>query len=254
MKENRIAVTMPARGRADYAKWVWDNVLETAEKKERIALYIFIDSDDPDYEKYLAHFDKQEPKIRVFANDRSDPYYEHIATRINYAAWKAIDDGFDIMITFSDDNEVVGAGWDIEIDEVFSQYPDKLLCATWNAPNREMVKEKAVVACTSKEMIQVLGYLMPPQFIHFYTDWYFYTVCKNCNRFWMSEKNFVKDLNPKHGKKITDRKIDDTHKRHRTKAIIAHDKRLWDSRFEGIRQDTQKLQEAIAKFARDNCP
>lgn len=222
----KIAITMPSRGRADLALAVWKNILDTALSRKRVSLYIFIDEDDPMYLRYLDNFADKEPEVYLIVNNTGEAAYDRIPVRINVAAEKAMANGAEILVSFCDDNEV-SAGWDIELDSVFGAIPDRLLCATFREREKEHVKEKSVVAATSKEMIKLLGFFMPPQFIHFYTDFFFYHICERAGRFWMSNRVFVKDLNPKWGFNRTGRVIDETHTRHRTRFIVNHDKEMF---------------------------
>jgi hypothetical protein len=242
---NKIAVVMPSRGRPTYANEVWNNILSTAKDDRRLKFYIYIDTTDPEREGYEQKFAGLQPSINLFLNGREGLEYDSVCYKITEMAKAASNEGADFILSIGDDNHFVQDGWDDRLDEIYACYPDRLLCAGWNSQERDDV---CTAFCMSKELLSVLGWFFPPEYIHFHGDIVLREVMSAIGRFSTFPDIFVDDMNPKYGFKRTGRIIDETHSRHRTPDIIKHDQDLYLRSGPMAIAATNRVREEIEKF------
>ena len=174
-----ISICCPSRGRPEYAKRLYDSILDTAEAEIEFLLYL--NDDDPELDKYFEEF-KDTEVDPIVGKDQSTCY------SWNQLAFKA---KYDVCFLMGDDVQFTTNSWDKEILKIFDQYADKIVMvspldnrksqARRNERIIKNMKEPYYIKnfpthigtphfCLHKNWINAVGYFAPPQFWHWYVD------------------------------------------------------------------------------------
>jgi hypothetical protein len=150
----RLVVLVPSRGRPDNIKRLQESWIETCTHGAQLITYV--DLDDPCLAEYESLRSKYFP---IFTGPRK----RFIGT-LNMAA-QAWMDRADILGSIGDDHVPRTKGWDGAVIRALESNPGIAytndLFQMGNLPT---------AAYISKEIIQALGYMAPPSFVHLYCD------------------------------------------------------------------------------------
>ena len=178
-----ISICCPSRGRPEYAKRLYDSILDTAEAEIEFLLYL--NDDDPELDKYFEEF-KDTEVDPIVGKDQSTCY-----------SWNLMCDkaSHDIVMLMGDDVQVKTKDWDQLIVEQFDKYEDKILMVVPSDGRRKGTKnlgnevklweDKPLPAAhfaVHKNWTNTLGYLAPAFFWHWNVDTYTQKVARKLNR------------------------------------------------------------------------
>lgn len=177
-----ISFCCPSRGRPELAKRLVDTA--TATQKHTTEFLFYLNDDDPTLEHYQDLLD--EKFYTIGPNQSTCLSWNQMANKSNN----------EIVMLMGDDVQVQTADWDEKIKAQFDQFEDKILMVVPSDGRRKGSGSKAEVKPTlwpdeslgaahfalHKNWLDVVGYLAPPFFWHFYVDTYTQKVARKLNR------------------------------------------------------------------------
>jgi len=186
-----ITLCIPSRGRPKLARRMYDSAIAQSNSRKNLEFLFYLNEDDPSLPEYLNLLNNlPQVKIQVGPHQSTSFSWNRLAT-------KAM---FDIICLMGDDVQIETKDWDRKIYEQFSKYDDKILMVVpqtgrprgyrqsqWKSKEsiRLVKKNEPLPAphfAVHKNWIDVLGYMCPPQFWHFYVDSYTQKVARSLER------------------------------------------------------------------------
>lgn len=239
-----ISILCPSRGRPNLARRMVDSIYKTISQPDNVEILFYLNEDDPELPVYEKHIDKKHYIIGV--NQSTCYSWNQLAEKAKY----------DILFLAGDDIQFMTKNWDLNIINLFEQFPDKICMAapfdgngkgngTALLVNKEpyQLKENERVGsphfAVHKNWMEALGYFVPPFFWHWYVDTYTQHVAKKLGRCFYLTKTLVQ------AKKI----LDNTGEQVRSKLNIARrDDYVWTKIQRHLDADVAKLKEFIDNF------
>ena len=184
---NMITLCVPSRGRPTLAKRFYDSVMATCSDVKNVEVRFYLNEDDPSLNDYLKNIGKA--NIWVGPHQSTSFSWNRLALRAKH----------DIVCLMGDDVQIKTKNWDQKIYEEFENVNDKLLMVVpWTGRPRgysdSQLELHGRYVCKKnedlpsphfavhKKWIEVLGYMCPPQFWHFYVDTYTQRVSRKIGR------------------------------------------------------------------------
>lgn len=183
-----ISIICPSRGRPIFSKRMVGSIKSTASGTIPIEYKFYLNDDDPELENYKKNLDPV--------------YYEVGPNRSTCYSWNKLaqQSKGDILMLAGDDIQFTTPGWDLEVQKIFDMYEDKIAMVIPN-DGRGLKKNHGDKykdinkpiwigdeACPAphffvhRKWVEILGYLAPPMFWHFYVDTYTQKVARKLNR------------------------------------------------------------------------
>jgi hypothetical protein len=181
-----ISLCCPSRGRPELAARMVRTALETVSSIGKIEFLFYLNEDDPKLEEYKQRLDSA--------------YYTVGPHQSTCYSWNQLAERAkgDLVFLMGDDAQFLTKDWDIEIEKIFDQHPDKIcMVSPWDCNTKGKgwehkdktepvyVKDEQIGAphfVLHKNWIRTLGYFVPPFFWHWYVDTYTQAVSRKLNR------------------------------------------------------------------------
>ena len=184
---NMITLCVPSRGRPELAKRMYDSAYLNCNHPKNVEIRFYLNEDDPLLDTYLKML--PHANLWIGPNQSTSFSWNRLAYRAKH----------DIVCLMGDDVQINTKNWDKMIFDEFELSKDKILCVVpWTGRPRgyteEQLEIKGRYVCGKKETlpaphfavhkkwIEVLGYMCPPQFWHFYVDTYTQKVARKLGR------------------------------------------------------------------------
>jgi hypothetical protein len=239
----KIAILTPSRNRP--AKLIDFNysVCRNAFNPWLTTCYTYIDPDEPNTDLYFGlneHLNKTYKSVIIQEPD-TEP--QSVSKTWNILAFKAIEDGADVLIMGNDDVLYRTESWDKILREHIDKYTKDGIYCMWfedliNGPNH------CAFPIVSKKWVETLGYFTPGIFNFGYNDTWVFDIAKRIDR-----THFIPEVVNEHMHFTTGKsKADATTRRNRTEAagnLYAKDKILFEQT-ENLRiEAANKLKEVM---------
>jgi len=179
-----ISFCCPSRGRPQLAKRLIDSA--TSNQSGDTEFLFYLNDDDDTLDEYRDLLD--EKHYVVGPNQSTCFSWNQLAERANG----------ELVFLMGDDAQFLTKNWDIEIEKIFDQYPDKIcMVSPWDCNTKGKgwehkdktspvyVQNEPVGAphfVLHKNWIHTLGYMVPPFFWHWYVDTYTQALSIRVNR------------------------------------------------------------------------
>jgi hypothetical protein len=183
-----ISIICPSRGRPMFSKRMVGSIKSTSSGSIPIEYKFYLNDDDPELENYKKNLDPT--------------YYDIGPNRSTCFSWNKLakQSQGDILMLAGDDVQFTTPDWDLEVQKIFDMYEDKIAMVIPNDGRglkknhgdkyRDINKPVWIgdEPCPAphffvhRRWIEILGYLAPPMFWHFYVDTYTQKVSRKLNR------------------------------------------------------------------------
>lgn len=186
-----ISMLCPTRGRVPQAEKLLKSFYETQVNENEILFYI--QEDDKDKDNY----------VEMFKRNNHTGYIIEPFCFTSYM-WNRLSDiaKGDLLTLMGDDVIIETKGWDQKFEDISNEYEDKIFCLSCldgrTEPKEFNVNLSNPHPTVHRRWKEILGYFMPPQFLHRYLDTYTSYLAINLNRYIN-----VYDVRFKHQKSLT---------------------------------------------------
>jgi len=232
----KIAVIIPTRERIDRLNKVVQSILHTTQVHGTVKIYVGLDQNDPQYNRYLKYCSEYKLLPSVFEPRANVPVI------MQSIGEYALEDGADLLIIASDDVVFQTPSWDMFVRDYYRDVPDKLLVGYFNnGADREMCEHFVV----SKEWVKALGYFVPTFFNHFYVDTWISDIAERNGRLKWFRDVTLKHEHFKYGMAV----YDAVYERTRKNNFATKDKTLFELNQAQRITDSNKIRDAICASA-----
>lgn len=164
-----ITLLSPTRRRPAIFMDALDSALNLARDPKSLEVLVRLDYDDFRLQEYLARVPVRCPWARLV-----------IGPRLTVGAAAPLNDLVqsargDVIVCFADDNKFLTPRWDDEVRRVVGNNPDKLI---FFPKDNYLDEEQATNFIVRRKWIEIVGFLLPPQFNHLYADTWVEDVAK----------------------------------------------------------------------------
>lgn len=174
-KVHSIGILCPTRKRAAHLKRYIESIIGTAQKPERCTFHFLLDDDDTGTKEFLdSLIIENKTKIKYCS-------FPHGAVALSDMWNKLYENCEDEIVMISGDDAVMrSASWDVAIDSVFNQIPDKI-CLVYG---RDGIHDQKFAAqfFLHREWIQAAGYIFPKYYTADWADTWVFDVSKILQR------------------------------------------------------------------------
>lgn len=177
----KISILVPTRERPDKLKNFLECLYKDTHKKKNIEILIAVDNDDPTYNQVESIISSS--NARFFADCRIVRRNRSEFLNRDYYNWMADQATGDLIWCLADDVTTVRNGWDtIVIEHVqrfFEQHPDRIVCVSIKdntPPPSHRLPKFPCFPMFSREAINALGWMLPPNIPTWGADYIIYTI------------------------------------------------------------------------------
>ena len=172
-----ISLLLPTRGRPHMMRELVAAYRNNSHNKNQNELLIYLQNDDIKLVEYVNLFReiglKQDTDFFI-----KDPY--PTGHMWNILADKAKGD---LLCLMGDDVIIETPGWDIKIEEAAKKYEDNIFVITQNDGRSDKNNLGCPHPIVHKRWKEILGFFMPPMFMHRYLDTYTMKLAKELGRY-----------------------------------------------------------------------
>ncbi len=170
-----ISLLCPTRGRPKQALNLYRSFISTQLNKNE--LIFCIQKEDSSCEEYISMFRKN--SLKYYLTDSMPTSYLW-----NQMAFSA---SGNLLTLIGDDVEILTKGWDEKIENEAAKYKDNIFVITVDDGRSNEKPQGKYMRCphptVHKRWIELLGYFVPPFFMHRYLDKYTSDLAINIGRF-----------------------------------------------------------------------
>jgi len=162
--QDHISLLLPTRSRPAMLKQVFDSLEQTIAKKDKVAVWLYIDRDDqPTFDAINAgRYNGYNFGIHWVVGHQPASLGE-----IHNLTWRACTSGSGIFMLHADDTAFLTPGWDDIIRAAFNKYPDRILVAH---PHDPELHEPTFQMILSAEWMRVTGRFSTAYFPFWFDD------------------------------------------------------------------------------------
>jgi hypothetical protein len=162
--KDHLSLLLPTRGRPAMLKQVFDSMEQTVARKDKVAVWLYIDHDDQVTQDAIAagNFKGYSFGIHWVIGHQPASLGE-----IHNLTWRACTSGSGLFMLHADDTAFVTPGWDDIIRAAFDKYPDRILVAH---PHDPELHEPTFQMILSAEWMAVTGRFSTAYFPFWFDD------------------------------------------------------------------------------------